>query len=114
MKETVFVDTGVFVARFHKGDDRHAEAMACVKDLVEGRTSWVTSDYVVDETLTLLSRRLKTFEVVKEFGASIIDSQLITMLWATPKDFSAAWELFKRFGPNGVSFTDCMVASLMR
>jgi len=53
-----FVDTSAFLAVLGKDDDNHARARAVWSNLLEERTSLVTSSYVLAETLAILQHRM--------------------------------------------------------
>jgi uncharacterized protein len=50
----VFVDTGAWFAYFVRRDPDHADAVTWMRD---NRQPLVTTDYVLDELLTLLKQR---------------------------------------------------------
>ena len=50
----IFVDTGAWVALEDKKDSHHAAALKFKKDLLITQTRLITSNYILDETLTLL------------------------------------------------------------
>lgn len=50
----IFVDTGAWIALTDRSDRHHAEAVAIYKSLRQGRERFVTTDYVIDETVTRL------------------------------------------------------------
>jgi predicted nucleic acid-binding protein len=50
----IFVDTGAWAAQVWHRDGNHAAAMDW---LAQNRQPLVTTDYIVDEVLTLLTRR---------------------------------------------------------
>ena len=57
MKRQVFVDTSAWVALVYAGEAQHAAARECYQRLSQQGVSLATSDYVLDETLTLLRTR---------------------------------------------------------
>ncbi|HYR47009.1 MAG TPA: PIN domain-containing protein, partial [Thermoanaerobaculia bacterium] len=53
----IFVDTGAFVARFVRRDGHHARARRAWAEIERLRTACFTSNFVLDETFTLLGRQ---------------------------------------------------------
>lgn len=53
-----FVDTSAFLAVLGKDDENHARARTAWGDLLEERTTLVTSSYVLAETLAILQHRM--------------------------------------------------------
>lgn len=109
----LFVDTGAWYALYNDVDDYHHQALAFLQELV-GQKSWLfTSDYVFDETVTLLRARLGHKKAV-DFGQWIRQSELVRMLDVDQKVREATWEMFVRYRDKDFSFTDCTSFVLMR
>ena len=54
----IFVDTTIWVSGLDAADSLHEDGRAVLEAIVEGRLSpALTTDFVLDETLTLLKRR---------------------------------------------------------
>ena len=71
-----------------------------------------TSNYVVDEVLTLLKRRCGV-EVAVSFRDDLERSGLVRILWVERADEGKAWNLFRTHLDKGYSFTDCTSFALM-
>lgn len=99
----IFVDSSAWYAIYSRRNTQHAAAMQAVRSFHE---QLVTSDYVVDETLTLLRRRGENRRAVA-FGKRVDDGNWTTIVTISEQDFSASWEVFQKFHDKGWSFTDC-------
>jgi uncharacterized protein len=99
----MFVDTGAWFAAFVPGDSDHQAAR---RWLSQNRQPLVTTDYILDELLTLLKCRGE-FCRAEQAGQSILDGLVAQLEWVTPADVHAAWIVFRRFRDKGWSFTDC-------
>ena len=99
----VFVDTGPWYASVVPADPRHRAVLAW-----HGRNSWplVTTDYVIDETLTLLRSRGERCRAT-ELGRYLLDLNGTAIHRVDDRDFRAAWELFRDQPYRDWSFTDC-------
>ncbi|PYI80669.1 MAG: hypothetical protein DME26_21090 [Verrucomicrobia bacterium] len=53
----IFIDTGAFLARYLSRDQHHKAATALWEKIRAERELCVTSNFVLDETFTLLARR---------------------------------------------------------
>jgi predicted nucleic acid-binding protein len=73
----------------------------------------VTSDYIVDETATLLLVR-HSHSAAADFLDTIERSEALRLEWAGPERFQAATALFRRQADKEWSFTDCVSFALMR
>lgn len=109
----LFVDTSAWYALYNDMDDYHRQTSAFLQELV-GQRSWLfSSDYVFDETVTLLRARLG-HKKAADFGQWIGQSELVKMLDVDHKVREAAWEMFVRYDDKDFSFTDCTSFVLMR
>jgi predicted nucleic acid-binding protein len=66
----------------------------------------VTTDYVVDETLTLLRVRGE-YQRAMILGAGFFAGQLAALHYLTAEEIHAAWQVFQQFRDKSWSFTDC-------
>ena len=57
MAKEIFVDTSGFYAILVKDDDRHRPALRVLKESQRRKRGFITTDYVLDETATLLQAR---------------------------------------------------------
>jgi uncharacterized protein len=107
MAHEVFADTSGFYALLVKRDDRHGQASEFMRDAAKRRLRFVTTDYVIDETATLLQAR-GHIQVISPFFASVFESRVCRVLWTDADRFAGAKSLFLRRLGQGWSFTDCV------
>jgi predicted nucleic acid-binding protein len=81
----------------------HATARAW---LHANREALITTDYIVDETLTLLRRRNEPQRAL-ELGDAFFAGSLTTLYILSEADLHQAWDIFRRFDDKPWSFTDC-------
>jgi predicted nucleic acid-binding protein len=74
--------------------------------LRENTAPLVTTDYVLDETLTLLRARGEESRALR-MGEEFFSGTLATIYYLTETDIRLAWEIFQRFSDKEWSFTDC-------
>ena len=67
----------------------------------------MTTDYVIDELLTLLKIRGE-FERALEIGPPLLRGTICHLEWVTPADVAQAWQVFATYRDKGWSFTDCV------
>jgi len=109
----VFLDTSVLVAARNVDDKNHAGAKELMKSVLRGEHGEIyTSDYVVDEAVTLMLRRTKRIELAINIGEYVLRSPRIRKLRVSEDVFDAAWEKFKSLG-KPMSFTDCTSLALV-
>lgn len=109
----IFIDTGAFLARYASRDQHHVAAVDGWQELGSQRRRCLTSNFVLDEVLTLLGRRV-SYDFAAARAANLWGSAALTILRPDEKDELAAIELFSKFADQGVSFTDCISFALMR
>lgn len=59
----VFVDTGAWIALTDKTDDYHKAALKIHAYLEENNAWLITSDYIIDETITWLRYKAGNFSI---------------------------------------------------
>ncbi|MBV8858376.1 MAG: type II toxin-antitoxin system VapC family toxin [Acidobacteria bacterium] len=99
----IFVDTGAWFAVAVPSDPDHDDASRWLADNTE---PLLTTDYIVDETLTLLRARGERRRALL-LGEAFFAEQLADVYRLTEADIASAWEVFRRFDDKGWSFTDC-------
>ncbi len=109
----IFIDTGAFLARYIERDQHHSTAQRAWKELGGSRQKAFTSNFVLDETLTLLARRI-SYSFAAERAAFIWASDALTILRPEESDELAALDLFRKYADQQVSFTDCISFALMK
>lgn len=108
--QRIFVDTGGWFAYANRVDSSHPAVREALTGF-QGRL--VTSNYVVDETISLCLYRLGHDAAVR-VGSVLLDSQSIDTIRVTPEDERTAWQLFCGRADQRYSFTDCTSFVLMR
>jgi len=104
-----FVDTSAWVALFVEADARHQAARAWINSNPD---SLVTSDYIVDEVLTLISARFRRQTAIRA-GDVLFGQDLAELVQVTDEDKERAWGIFQSHSDKGWSFTDCTSYALM-
>jgi hypothetical protein len=108
---SVFVDTGVFFAHHDTDADRHEDAVAAFDELLDGAYGQpYTSDYVLDETVTLTRVRTSSFDAAETVASRILGDdpfpKVFDMIHVEPDDVQASLETFRRYADQDLSFTD--------
>ena len=109
----IFVDTGAFLARYLPRDDHHRRATRSWKALARRDWKCYTSNFVLDETFTLLARR-SSYSFAAERARTLYASKALQILRPTADDEHEALLLFEKYADQEVSFTDCTSFALMK
>jgi predicted nucleic acid-binding protein len=99
----LFVDTSAWFAYFFPLDAEHERVKNCFQSAKMPR---ITTDYCVDETLTLLAARGETSRAL-EAGREFFQGNLSRQHFVTKDQIERAWILFRQRAAAGWSFTDC-------
>ncbi len=89
------------------------EAQRAWKQLRRNEWQSYTSNFVLNETFTLLARRT-TYEFAAERARNLLVSHALTILRPDSSDELRALDLFEKFSDQRVSYTDCISFVLMR
>ena len=100
----IFVDTGAWFAAFVPNDADHTAADAWLEHNTE---PLVTTDYVVDELLTLLKIRGE-YRRALDIGPRLLHRDISRLEWVRPDDVQKAWEIYQQYQDKHWSFTDCV------
>lgn len=99
----IFVDTGAWFASVVPSDSDYASASTWLSRNTE---PLLTTDYVIDETLTLLKVRGETSRALR-LGEEFFRGSLATVYYLTDADVDQTWETFRQYSDKDWSFTDC-------
>lgn len=99
----LFVDTSAWYALVNRDEPRHRLVKAHIE---RHRTLLTTTNFVVQESLTLLRYRLG-WEPARQFGEALRQKRLAKLVSVTAADEDAAWSIFVRYRDHRLSFTDC-------
>jgi len=111
--EPLFIDSGGFYALVSPGSETHERAVAIMQAAARERRRAVTTDYIIDETATLLRARGLT-QLLAEFFRLAEESQALTLEWTSPDRFAAARQFMLKHLDQEFSFTDCVSFVVMK
>jgi predicted nucleic acid-binding protein len=100
----IFVDSGAWFAYLIQTDQNHPRA---VEWMGGNHEPLLTTDYIVDETLTLLRSRGHNEKAVAWGTALVTTDELAKVHRVTETEFTLAWIVFSTFRDKEWSFTDC-------
>ncbi len=110
----IFIDTGIFLALYDVDDIYHQRSKELFKEALTGSLGRLyTSDYIIDEAVTILLVRTKQHNVAVELGKILIESPRITRLTVEGDVFTDAWIKFQSLKDKYLSFTDCTSLALV-
>lgn len=112
---TIFLDTGIFFSTYNLDDVLNRDGAAIYVSAFSGKWGAVyTSDYIIDETCTLLKIRAGSEFSVK-FLKTLRESVRISILRVDERIFEKTCEIFEKYHEKaGLSFTDASTIALLR
>ena len=105
----IFVDTGAWYAIIIPTEPEHVSVMNW---LSKNTQPLLTTDFVLDETVTLLKARGHNHRALI-FGQELFAGRAAALHYVTPEDIQDAWRVFDRFSDKEWSFTDCVSKVVM-
>jgi uncharacterized protein len=108
-----FVDTSGFYALLVKDDRMHARAGELLERAAKSSGRFVTTDYVLDETATLLNARGHG-RLAEAFFQTVFASRACQIEWMDPDRFAQTRQFFLKHHDKSWSFTDCVSFLVMR
>lgn len=97
------VDTGAWFANADDKDPDHLAVGRCLRERV-GRL--VTTNFIFDESVTLVRYRLGG-DAARVFGEQLLAGNAARLVRITRGDEGRAWEIFIRYRDQRFSYTDC-------
>ncbi len=108
---TVFVDTSALLAVLDADDAEHDRAAEAWRREMRAGTSFVTSNYVVVETLAVVQRRLG-LAATRELVTEVLPAFAVE--WVTQTDHAAGMAGLLAAGRKRLSLVDCTSFEVMR
>jgi uncharacterized protein len=108
-----FVDTSGFYALLVRGDAAHARASAILERAAQAGGRFVTTDYILDETATLLKARGHG-HLVAAFFDTVFASAACRVEWMHADAFTQTRQFFLKHHDQAWSFTDCFSFRVLR
>ena len=99
----IFVDAGAWVGCFYPADQHHTAALRWLR---QNQQPLITTDYVIDEALTVLKARGELQRAL-ELGELFFGGNLSQVHYLTDSDILSAWQIFRQYTDKDWSFTDC-------
>jgi hypothetical protein len=110
--KSIFIDTSFFKALIDQQDDFYTQAQNIWEQLQQHNSQLASSNYVLDETATLIRAKIGLQTALK-FRQTLINSRQIEIFRVMIDDEAQAWDWFKNDWSK-LSFTDCVSFAQMK
>ena len=112
MANMIILDSSFIISYYNLEDQNHEKALELMTKISRGIYGEVIiSDYIFDETVTVLLAKLKDLGRVKIIGDKMMRALKYHIDEETFKD---TWQLFNVQKQTKLSFTDCSIIALMK
>ena len=105
----IFTDTGGWYGQAVPEDPNY---LAAITWSLRNQQPLITTDFIVDETLTLLKSRGHN-ALALALGEKFFSDSLATIYYLTEEDIRVSWQVFTRYADKEWSFTDCTSKFIM-
>ncbi|MCA1600434.1 MAG: PIN domain-containing protein [Acidobacteria bacterium] len=99
------VDSSAFLAIEDPSERSHSRATSALRKLVAARTKLLTTNFIFDETYTLILTRLGRRRAV-EWGKAFKSGNLVQLVRVQEEHETFAWEILMTFADKDFSYTD--------
>jgi len=112
----VFIDTWAWYALADATDADHAWAQAANDRLLNEGDVFVTTNFVLDEAITLIRYHLHHAAAVRfrQMVQQMADGSLVEVVRITEEHEANAWTIFEKYSDQKFSYTDCTSFVVMR
>lgn len=107
----VFVDSSAYVAVKNIDDPHHKASVDILAKLTSAHTPLVTSNYVLAESITVISQKVSHQAAVDFREKNILETRIVRV---SDELEDQAFEFFRTLTSKNVSFIDCTSFALMR
>lgn len=112
----IFIDTWAWYALVDTTDSDHDAAQLALEELLNGGYTFVTTNFVIAETLTLIRYNLH-HQAAVEFHTrlqQLIDDELVEFVRVDDAHERVAWQIFEKYNDQDFSYIDCTSFAVMR
>jgi len=109
---SIFIDSSAFIAYHIIPDTHHNKAVELLTEIFKGGYGEAyTSDYILDESVTVIAARTKRKDKAIELGNFLLSGD-VNLLHVDEKTVQKTWKNYKK--TDNPSFTDVSTLTLMQ
>lgn len=110
--KSVFIDTNYFCALYNPKDTLNQKSIIFSKLLKEKKYKAYVSNYIIIETLTIISQRVGKNIALTFWGK--INEQLIKIIYMDKRLQCQSFKIFKKIRSKNISFVDASIIALIK
>lgn len=111
---TIFVDSDAFIALIKQDDSNHNRAKKIFYKLQDTKVTFITSNYVFSEVVTVLSQRVSKSSAVAFIQNMTSGESVFQIEWVDRKIEEEAIKIFMKQSSKNISFVDCTNIALIK
>jgi len=108
---SIFIDINALFSFFDKKDKNHKSVSNSLK---ECNKKFVTSNFILDELITLMKVRKISVNSYKNYVEKIYSGISCQLIRISEDNEKNAWEIMQKYADHEFSFTDCTSFALMK
>ena len=108
----VFVDTSAILALLSTRDRWHLEAARTYRGLLDSRATFISTDWVLAEAVTLARMRV-SYAISRKIGDALLGTGF-DLVWVDRVLVDEAWNWFEKYSDQALSLCDCVSFVTMR
>lgn len=114
--KTIFVDTSAWIEYFLENERYSQPVLAYFQNEIKKGSRFVTSDYVLDETLTrlLTNQSVRSANGFYNYIREAEKQKNLLVIWINEGIFQRSWNHFIKFSEHKLSFTDATIATFVK
>jgi predicted nucleic acid-binding protein len=109
----IFVDSNFLIALLNSEDSLREKASSKSRELAEQNTSYVISNLVFLEVVTVTSMRSGRTNAI-EGGNKILANSRVRLVHIDETLHNETWDIFQNTEEKNISFVDCSIIATMR
>jgi len=112
----IFVDTWAWYALADRNDSDHSIAEQANQRLLDEEYIFVTTNYVLSETVTLMRYKMYHSVAVEFWNTmqKLTEMGLVELIRVTETHEVTAWTIFEKYSDQDFSFVDCTSFAVMQ
>lgn len=110
----LFVDADGFIALAKEDDTNHKKAVKLLQEAIKNDATFITSNYVFSEVVTVLSQRLSHKAALEFIEKMKFPASGYNVKWVDENIEQEAISIFSDQTTKNISFVDCTNMAIMR
>ena len=112
--KSIFLDANFLIATHKIDDPMHSKALDLASIIDDNDLTVLSSNYVILETLTILSQRVSRLVATKTGSLLFSKNSPIMLVHVNEEIDTETWKLFRKVKNKNISYVDCSIIATMK